>query len=116
MLLALQCQNPVPENKQLTLTCLWDFAKPASATDYREFSFSCSVCNLVMVLDQCERAGSTGVTEDPHAAVACGSYHGIVCGQEGVFIHTCHSRPRWMVATSTHPGQRTSEGLFLTGT
>ena len=117
--LPFQCQTQVRKtNIQSVIpsTCLWDLAKPASATDYREFNFSPSVCNSVMVLDQSEWARSSGITKAPQASVAYDSFRGAVRGQEGVFIHTCHSRPRWMAATSMPPRQRTSEGFFLTGT
>ena len=117
--LPFQCQTQVRKtNIQSVIpsTCLWDLAKPASATDYREFNFSPSVCNSVMVLDQSEWARSSGITKAPQASVAYDSFRGAVRGQEGVFIHTCHSRPRWMAATSMPLGQRTSEGFFLTGT
>lgn len=40
------------------LKCLWNFAKPVSLTDYREFSFSLRVCNPSVVLGQPRWAGS----------------------------------------------------------
>lgn len=97
--LPFQCQTQVRKtNVQSVIpsACLWDLAKPASATDYRGFNSSPSVCNSVMVLDQSEWARSSGITKAPQVSVAYGSFRGAVRGQEGVFIHTCHSRPRWI--------------------